>query len=259
MVGLQLPPEIRNRIWRFALAGNLIHIMGISSNGLPFASRVRDAICEIAHSVEEAYPDSGDQRIPPAYNSEHEPCQASMLEQKVTCVDILRSQKGKEKLGSTERRLNLSLLQTCRQVHIEASLIPYSDNTFVLAHGNPLMVLKCFILGLALEQARPIRSLSFVCSASHGNKLTKSTQRCLANNLKGLQHLDIMFEFLVDRYRSLSLTEPLCYVPAAGLDNLRDTIGGVVTVRARNVWVSKNQTAEWERMVSEDTLRKWEG
>ncbi|KAK3678720.1 hypothetical protein LTR78_001173 [Recurvomyces mirabilis] len=219
MVGLQLPPEIRNRIWRFALAGNLIHIMGISSNGLPFASRVRDAICEIAHSVEEAYPDSGDQRIPPAYNSEHEPCQASMLEQKVTCVDILRSQKGKEKLGSTERRLNLSLLQTCRQVHIEASLIPYSDNTFVLAHGNPLMVLKCFILGLALEQARPIRSLSFVCSASHGNKLTKT----------------------------------------AGLDNLRDTIGGVVTVRARNVWVSKNQTAEWERMVSEDTLRKWEG
>ncbi|KAK4556803.1 hypothetical protein LTR86_006374 [Recurvomyces mirabilis] len=251
---MQLPPEIRNRIWKFALAGNLIHIMGVRLNGRFSTSRVRHAVCNIPHPA--LHSGSEDGRISTAYIVEHITCQTSMLEQKVTSINAPRGKKGRE--SPNERRLNLGLLQTCRQIHTEASLIPYSDNTFVFAHNNPLVLLECFVLCLALEQARAIRSLSFICAGSHGNKITKSTRRCLTNNVKDLQHLDLIFEFLDDEFDRISFNPRSVDLQAAGLEDLRDTIGGAVRVHAYNALVSGVDSVNRKTLIPADALTRWE-
>ena len=107
---LRLSPEIRNRIYKLVLGGHEIHI----SAG---CETLRSSICVLTHVDAETSDDSsGESRGSWLDYNLHEHC----------CPPSYR-QRGTERI-----KLDVSLLQVCKQIHEEAALLPFASNTFLL-------------------------------------------------------------------------------------------------------------------------------
>ncbi|CAK3860849.1 Hypothetical predicted protein [Lecanosticta acicola] len=125
---LQLPPEVRNRIYAFALGGRTLHISrdGSKAVGIP---RFKATVCraEATH-------------VRPWDPSEtHRRC----------------SQKGCD--------LALALLRCSRQIYSEAALIPYADNIFSFGFCRPNAKIR-FFQEIMPVQKRAITAVEFAVS-----------------------------------------------------------------------------------------------
>ncbi|GAB7359509.1 hypothetical protein MBLNU230_g6154t1 [Neophaeotheca triangularis] len=177
---LRLPPEIRNRIWGYVLGGHTIHIytLGPTKN-----ARVLHCLCLNEKSDAEEI----DHLRSLPLSKRH-----TYLNLHSLCVDgVGRPHKDTTNAGSglttadvaestvpSAGRLSLALLHACRQIHQEAALLPFVDNTFSFPTD---ISVKAFSMTLIREQARAVLSLtlcivgtcrmSFDFQASSGTRL----------------------------------------------------------------------------------------
>ena len=160
---LSLPPELRNRVYRLVLGGRAIHLE--MKKG-----RICHAICQCSVTEEELT--KSDRSAPqPAfgalYDSRHEQCGFSF---------------SNELLNAVRHHLSLTLLLTCRQIHEEAALIPFANNTFELPYGAA----QC-LSALLTAQAQAIQSVVLVFD--HGDTAKATNAMILERKLRGLKRL----------------------------------------------------------------------
>ena len=134
---LQLPCEIRNRIYSLALTGFTLHIT--------HATGRRFSVCRRPQAVGE---EARDLRLmsktvsATSYEDRHRDCFGP---------------------GIGSAKPAVALLQTCRRIHSEAGLLPFSGNSFTFGHENSppwddhALIAGSFVYNIMLEQARAIQ------------------------------------------------------------------------------------------------------
>jgi hypothetical protein len=129
-----MPPEVRTRILEYALSGNALHIF---RNPNQTSMRTTRPSCKVCVS----------------------PCWCS-----VRITAFLASHDDRHRLhrhvcytNVFGYRLVLSLLQSCSQIYMEASLLPFTQNHFIFGETE---LLPLFTSKLAPAQAAAITSLS---------------------------------------------------------------------------------------------------
>ena len=174
---------MRNRIWHYALCGNVIHIngrlgykrTGIGTNYAICRAKIDDK--DVAAAIKAGYGDKQDSdSTSKGYTPTHEQCTFCTWACKKDCE---------------HSRLPLSLLAACRQVHDEAALLPYTGNTFSLAIHS----VEPFLKALVPAQAHAIERMILVVDREHH---TKSFKTLLRRKLKGLKDIICFFETSCD-------------------------------------------------------------
>ena len=127
---LELPAEIRNRIYDFVLGGQLIHIRRRDQDW----SRSNSFSCNAHVSEEEACRDFQTKEDSRTFRKRHEQC-------------------------SLADRFNLSMLRCCRQVYEEARLLHFTHNIFSFADQESFVH---FVNKLFRDQRTALNSLQFV-------------------------------------------------------------------------------------------------
>ena len=149
---MRLPPEIRNRIYDLALGNKVIHIgteecdktdCGAYSGdriqrtfvSSPRYVKLVHVVCNEPVDAEEvAYRNSTDlsQGVVPPYASRHKDCYALFSEDRSKTTSSAEQQK------QARHGLTMNLIQVSRDIHREAALIPYVNNTFAFDEGTEL-------------------------------------------------------------------------------------------------------------------------
>ncbi|KAK5703713.1 hypothetical protein LTR97_002726 [Elasticomyces elasticus] len=182
-----LPPEVRNRIWRYLMCGNTIHVepgdlvlagtklipsWKLDPRKLPF----RAGLCRSTTTTSEHA------ALIKAYQtSEPRDCQSTTHPD---CVD--------DDSRTLEVELGLSILKSCRMIHQEAALLPFADNHFYFSSGAAVINFVRYIL---LHQARTIRSMSLVMG--HRFDYLYAARHLLKSKLRGLQHVSCIVQLSV--------------------------------------------------------------
>ncbi|KAK3648717.1 hypothetical protein LTR56_000990 [Elasticomyces elasticus] len=85
--------------------------------------------------------------------------------------------------------ITLGLLRVCRQIHLEAALLPFTGNRFIFHSGGEM---ADFMHSIILPQARAIRSVTLVAGTGgfHANRV----HRVLESKVWGLENLTIFLE-----------------------------------------------------------------
>lgn len=250
---LALPPEIRNRIFRYVLGdGELIHINAVRCApedivawppqrffNIFSADNLTTDYMKLSHTVchlepgsdEELYQrtvrcediidcDSKGKRIQPrrdVYSFRHNRCEQYYLQ----LNNRLKLDKTDGPLPEN-RALNLSLLKTCRQVNKEAALMPLAHNSFSFLSASTLD----FFISTSLRgrQRATIQRLHFVQGC--GGRLQPST-------LAQLTGLTQLYVFLrpsgFDHHswdRSAYLYEPILQLSELRVNDVRVIVHG---------------------------------
>ncbi|KAK3627133.1 hypothetical protein LTR56_012560 [Elasticomyces elasticus] len=154
---LNMPPEVRTRIWCYVLGGHTIHVdnceprhgfaghslavhNGQSAGGQHAAARVRNRMC---------------QTLEDSIASGNEVSEAA-----ATIVKEDYHTKHSKCWYTHKNRLGLRLLRVCRQVHQEAALLPYQENNFVMERG--FLTLSSFLMALMPVQSQALHNLEIV-------------------------------------------------------------------------------------------------
>ncbi|KAK5164684.1 uncharacterized protein LTR77_009890 [Saxophila tyrrhenica] len=118
---LTLPPEIRNRIWEFALSEGILH----AGCGPEWPAPVGMLICNAQRGEDDAMQTVkyGETTADvESYDQRHSRCTDGGRWVTLNTPPDIR------------RRYSVALLETCRQVHSEAALLPFELNTFVFTY-----------------------------------------------------------------------------------------------------------------------------
>jgi hypothetical protein len=131
---LRMPPEVRNKIYEYTLGGNALHIFRNPNQPSMSTTRLGCKACV-------------------------SPCRCS-----VRITAFLVSHNDRHRLhhhvcytNVFGYRLDLSLLHSCSQIYMEASLLPFTQNHFIFGETK---LFPLFTSKLALAQAVAITSLS---------------------------------------------------------------------------------------------------
>ncbi|KAK3624342.1 hypothetical protein LTR56_021060 [Elasticomyces elasticus] len=179
---LKLPPEIRNRIWGFLFGGKIVHIQYEYTRP---GRRMVHFICQVPNDDEDAAEhithhnelDGSPDRFE-IYRSRHQQCSGS---------------------GTVKRTsLPMAALQTCRQVHEEAALLPFQRNEFSCA----LITLGPFLQSLFQSQARAIESVTLHCRHPYR---TITLKKLVKAKLKALKALTYFVEMSSDVHTNPTL------------------------------------------------------
>ena len=182
---LALPPELRTRIWQSTLTGSLtggdtVHVWLDVSHGIRHSVCVKSQSnrewAEVIKTSPADPPEAIDCRN---YPSTHEPCAHN------NCAGY----NDNPLKIPTDRRLNLSVLGVCRQIHREAALIPYEANVFSLQ--SPCTV-EPFLSALVSAQARAVRNLTL---SRVGTYRLVGDRRLIGRKLRGLRDLTCSVSF----------------------------------------------------------------
>ena len=168
---LRLPPEVRNRVYEFVLGGELLHI-GVSWNTKDNRAACRRTTvtickadvddCEAAATIRA----SVDVREIPSYAKRHRKCKNIVYGDRMQYSNITR------------------LLQTCRQIHEEAALLPFQANTFDFESKESLMAFQRMTLRI---QQRAVQTFSLSpCSLGERSSIVAA--------FKGLQILQVFLK-----------------------------------------------------------------
>ncbi|RMY46532.1 hypothetical protein D0865_09228 [Hortaea werneckii] len=196
---LRLPPEIRNRIYDFCLGKRVIHISTTTcekaergsypnnelrgtvkaSPSPPFVKFIH-VICDGSVDAERNIwgnsEDTSQPEVPSyyAYYARHSQCT-----ERLKCGEKKRA----------THSLPLSLIRVCRDIHREAALIPYANNTF--AFGN-VAELELFITkSLLAPQRAAIKTLQIYGHMALGSSKAPKM-------LRGLQTLEVVSPVLLN-------------------------------------------------------------
>ncbi|KAK5138521.1 hypothetical protein LTR08_000108 [Meristemomyces frigidus] len=167
---LRCPPEVRNRIWYFALCGQTIHVTGKTRQGRPV---IYHRACQAAVKDEDAFAGTQGEEMKD-YAVRHAVCLQEDLPVKNSTIPV-------------------AVFRACRQIHQEAALLPYKHNTFAFQY---LWDAVPFLQSLFSAQARAIEKLHLVPKGMYYDYSTKTCAKLLRGKLKGLKELTVEIEVM---------------------------------------------------------------
>lgn len=153
----RLPAELRNEIYRLLLGGITVHIDGNPKSpekgyGLIIkACAAGDSLEPLKHLTGAAH----SQRSPLSTNrSNWEPCSSDLI---YSCGKPVR--------------LDIQLLRVCRQMHNDASLIPYAENNFILGDGMYSKFRRAFCKRFSPEQRGAMQTVAALCMSQRDTEV----------------------------------------------------------------------------------------
>lgn len=173
---LNLPPEVRSRIWRAVLCPGTIHIRIIEE-------KIDAAVCK--EPLGPAAQIALGRRTRMAMYAGHKGARGGVLH--IQCGAYRQTVSDLP----APNRLDLNLLITCRQIHAEACLLPFSDNAFAIHEGtvrNAFGPLQGFLKLLVREQAEAIKSL-YLYLFDPMAEVEKGRRTFIRERLAGLERL----------------------------------------------------------------------
>lgn len=146
----KLPPELRNRVYALVLGDRAVHVQRTSMRPL----KLQQHICLVAHEQSVSQEQ---------YTQHHKAC------------------------FQADSRPPLALLRTCRQVHDEASLIPYATTNYIVESWT----FTSFMRRLKNQQRKAIKKLSIfgLANRSYWDQLFWPTE---IKDFANLTHLSIV-------------------------------------------------------------------
>ncbi|KAK4556799.1 hypothetical protein LTR86_006370 [Recurvomyces mirabilis] len=246
---LRLPPELRLQIWKLVLGGHVIHLQPKGKHTI-CQSNVDDF--ELATSLMAV--NDGQPKRRPSYNDHHALC------------------KNQHYRTTGTLTLPLRLLQVARQIHQEAALLPYCENTFT---AGPVMDLADFAACLISEHARSMRRVVIHHTLPSQPAAWLADLKILGSRLSGVQKLAVMRETVG---RSPQLPEgrggdvrTFEVAPKKVLGKPRETVRTCdIMVAAYHIpitgpyrvfeWsiVSRSELQEWESSIRKSISDAWE-
>lgn len=165
---LRLPPELRNRMYRLVLGDRTLHISPSAESGL-----YKGSVC-----IADLDDHEDAQHIKAKHSEEHD----SYWVRHKACGS-------RQKLVRTaDMQLATNILQVCREIHAEAALIPFQDNTFSFSEMGAV---EPFLREIVPAQARAIQAITLVSGYDDGTDNSK----LIENKLMGLKRLTCFVEF----------------------------------------------------------------
>ncbi|KAI7194425.1 hypothetical protein KC316_g4751 [Hortaea werneckii] len=199
---LRLPPEIRNRIYDLALGNKVIHIGTRECSKTDRGSyqerelyrnvhvrygyvKLVHVVCSEAVDAEEViYRSSKDssQYSAPHYAVRHEKCHEFLHDGQPSNPDLAGQMR------QNTHSLSMGLTRVCRDIHREAALIPYVNNSFAFKNGY---VLDLFVTKSLLAPQRAAISIlqldGYIAADSRYSGITCKVPKMLT----GLRTLEI--------------------------------------------------------------------
>ena len=187
---LDLPPEIRNYIWELVLGGETLHLWGKPFlRGHIYISESLDPRKWVANGV---------WSCTKCLRSERPEQQAESFKSTEECRGSLESIDAHEQCckNSQHNQHNLALLLTCRQIHSDAALFPFTFNTFLFDNHYHLYHFLEFVTP---KQAKAIESICLMISRDDDRdtkrpKTSAANQKLYKDKLGGLKSLTIFVE-----------------------------------------------------------------
>ncbi|KAK3678722.1 hypothetical protein LTR78_001175 [Recurvomyces mirabilis] len=232
---LDLPPELRTRVWSFVLCGHTIHLPGYQNGPRHQICKCDTPDSELLERlraqihVKDLYPERD------LYAKCHADCTP-----------------GRGAHYDSGRRLSTAILQVCRQIHEEAALLPFHGNIFAAAS---LTSLASFAQHLLMEQARAIVEIVIYTHETYDPN-TKTMAKTLVTRLRGVEKLTI-FKPARDAYRYSSLSGVDMVMERQHLANcLKEIQIADVKIVAYDVDYRRRGVRDWGMSMLE--LREWE-
>lgn len=142
-----LPPEVRNRIWIYALGGQTLHLSFYRLNRAIPTEKVKVSLCVAA-------PDDAHVAEAIRYCTEELWVDTTKYRHMACCLD---GEAPGYKGFAAPKSFSLSLLRTCSQVYAETALIPFHTNAFAF---DKAWRLSTFLAILYPAQRNAIYSLT---------------------------------------------------------------------------------------------------
>ncbi|TKA64374.1 hypothetical protein B0A55_10344 [Friedmanniomyces simplex] len=175
---LRLPSELRERIWQYTLGGKVLHIgrKGQFPYGTAYAYECK-AVDDERRMLDNGGPGANTVPRPtPPFFARHSHCETSHA-------------------LNWGLHLPVHLLRTCRLIYQDASLLPFTENTFLFTDIHPHAALICFLRGLKPEQTRAIQRMIVMCSRSNSGPQEPAEPNFIAKSLTGLRDLTYTVEY----------------------------------------------------------------
>lgn len=178
---LRLPPELRNRIWSLVLGGKTIHV--------EFSFRPRPKRLVICHHVCKSALNERNFALSLKTNfGRDENYENSFALRHSQCFGAVDDE------NRDLNRLHLGVLQVCRQIHKEAALLPYKENTFAFQTMRDMEpFLKALFPAQAHAISRMVVDTTFAYFLTTNAHATKTYARLMQTRLRGLSDLAVIF------------------------------------------------------------------
>lgn len=211
---LRLPPEISNLIWTYVLGGQTLHIglkLNRSNDDLPWLF----SFCTLDDDERYKYPPCKVMgQLHNRYDQRHYDCIKSVAKAKW-------------------RQRFLALLRVCRQLHLEAALLPYLENTFAFPY---VLSFREFVQSLFPAQRRSLRKVIF-----SGNDIRAYMRPDITSKLCGLTELtshESVFAGSVSSVPWIGISQRLAGLPLSKL-RIHVTISGYASRSERSALVGR--------------------
>jgi hypothetical protein len=187
---LSLPAEVRNRIWRYVLCDHVIHVGDPKRPHSDNHYTPGLSICKSAMTTADEIAIIKSHGCSSTPQKNHEHCQPHRY-----IPEGQDPSHGLQVCPCEPIKFHTALLQTCRQIHSEACLLPFTDNEFRFGSWtnpeSPSRTLRRFVQLLVREQARAIKRIIIVrsCLTSALGGRCADDQKFLVSNLSGLEEL----------------------------------------------------------------------
>lgn len=197
---LSLPPELRNYIYRLALCDKVVHVTRV-------AQKRGDSRC--AHfCVSQAENAPGIRFFSESTLVTSAPSTGLEADGSLTISSGMFSHTNDAEHND---KLSMSLLQTCRQVHAECSMLPYTDNIFAFCSSEDLFT---FAKRCKPKQAKAISKVMLSTSGQAGGVFDIPTP--VVHRLRGVTTLLVEIAFA---------RKPWYYTPLHDFPNAYNTHG----------------------------------
>lgn len=173
-----LPPELRNRIYGLLLGNRTIHVVYTLEEG------VRCAFCHLTAENEWYARTAGS----PMNFMDH----AFSIHSRRCCTNMDHFLESSPYLP-----IHPNILGTCSQIYLEAALIPFAHNTFLVSNDNDL---SAFLSKLAPSQSNAIRTMHLPDAGNYN-----FARDNVWSKLRGLRTLHIVVRPRTPPLRHLSL------------------------------------------------------
>ncbi|KAL9076184.1 MAG: hypothetical protein Q9161_001231 [Pseudevernia consocians] len=182
---LMLPQEVKNRIYHFVCGGHMVHILQNDQNHVHVHG---DDSVELSHAT--CIEPLSEEQVQNEFDSADLDVVAWNIAAAEDRHEVCHGPPPTQKDGHKPNQLSLTFLRSCRQIYLEANMVPYTDNTFAINCNDTLE--RFARVRFQNKQNLAIRSLCLSISVKHKCSVdiwTYSINKAVLKRLKCVRRL----------------------------------------------------------------------
>lgn len=203
---------------------------------------------DIVSASEDSYEDSYDEEVSKKRKKSRKTSTRKSAKKNMKSPKSSKSNKSK----LTKPSMDLTLLQVCRQIHAEAALLPYENNTFVF---DGIIELEAFVEFLNPAQVAAVQHISYEYHEFHSDQ---NFEQRLQAKLTSLKSLILFVNMDGDAPPKVGDDETACLLRFKRLPTTT-AIVAAYTSACFNPWNVNYQklAIDWDDHVEKQLLTEW--